>query len=438
MQQKSACPVLDATRISSFSWLDRLCRSFVERFLSKITRGSLLITYPDGRQKHYGSANNTPPQELILNNYKLFRKIVFHGGIGLGESYVEGDWSASDLSGVLKLLLNNWEVLAEDRLNFLKPIRFLHRLQHTWRENSVGGSRENVKAHYDLSNELFKLFLDDSMTYSCALFSSPEESLEQAQRNKLRRIMEKAKISRNDRVLEIGSGWGSFALMAAREIGCSVTSITVSEEQLKLAQEKAIEAGLQHKVDFIFCDYRNVSGEYDVIVSIEMLEAVGHEYLTAFFETCERVLRPGGAVVLQFIAMPDQYYHDYRMRSDWIQKHIFPGSHLPSLGALLDSVQDVTSLVVENIENIGLNYARTLAEWRQTFLLKKEQVSKLGYDEKFMRTWEFYLTSCEAEFATRWLSVYQVTLTPPNNSRFLASPGAVTHHRNDLAEARIA
>jgi cyclopropane-fatty-acyl-phospholipid synthase len=250
------------------------------------------------------------------------------------------------------------------------------------------------------------------MTYSAALFRDENESLEQAQRNKLQEIIEKAQFSSNDHVLEIGCGWGSFAIEAVRQTGCRVTGITLSHEQLALARERVKAAGLADRIELKLCDYRHVDGQYDKIVSIEMLEAVGHAGLKTFFQACDRALRPGGRAVIQVITIPDRKYDAYRTSSDWIRKHIFPGGHLPSLGAMAKAMAR-TDLTMTRLENYGLDYARTLDIWRQTLLAQKQRIFGLGYDERFLRKWEYYFAYCQAGFASRIIDLAHLELDKP-------------------------
>jgi cyclopropane-fatty-acyl-phospholipid synthase len=409
-------PSLSGTvRAEPVSLLDRGCLWFVRRFLRGVRQGALELVMPDGSREVYGDPTTGPVARLQVRNFRLFRRLVLDGGLGLGEGFIEGDWDAPDLSAALKLLLNNWHALDEGRMHFFKPLRLVHLLFHKLRSNTVTGSKRNIQAHYDLSNDFFKLFLDDSMTYSCGVYEHHEASLADSQRRKISKILEKAQLDATDHVLEVGSGWGSLAMRASLDSGCRVTSVTVSEEQCKLAAQRAAEAGLSDKVKFCLKDYRHVEGQFNKIISVEMLEAVGHEHLPAFFSMCEKVLAPGGLVVLQVITMPDQYYHEYRQRLDFIQKYVFPGSHLPSLSAINHAVTNFSNLVIESVENIGPHYARTLSEWRIKFEAAKEQLQSLGYDERFQRIWRYYFASCEAEFATRWISVQQIVLSRPNN-----------------------
>lgn len=390
---------------------DRLSRWLVTSALKRAKEGGLRIVYPDGKEEHFGESSSPPVMKL--KNLRVFSGVIKNGGIGMGETYVNGDWDSDDLTGVLAFLLNNWSVADERKLNLLKPIRFLSLFKHYRARNSKKGSRHNILAHYDLGNELFESFLDPTMMYSCGIYRRGDESLEEAQKEKLRVIIEKARIESHHHVLEIGSGWGGFAIEAAKTTGCRVTSITVSDQQFALATQRVKEAGLSGKVFVKICDYRDLEGQFDRIVSIEMMEAIGHSYLGAFFGKLEQVLKRDGLAVLQVITLPDQWYDSYRFREDWIQKYIFPGSHLPSLSAMLDAIRRRTKFIIEDIENIGPHYGPTLAEWRRRFL---DRCSSFNLDERFKRIWVYYLSSCEAEFNTRWLSDLQIVLTRPNNT----------------------
>jgi cyclopropane-fatty-acyl-phospholipid synthase len=294
-------------------------------------------------------------------------------------------------------------------------MRFLKRMRRGRRGNDINQSKQNIRQHYDLGNPMFQIFLDKTMTYSAARFDRPGETLEQAQHNKLRSIINKAQIQTGDHVLEIGSGWGSFAIEAARQTGCRVTTVTLSQEQLVFVQQKIKQQGLEKHIAVKLCDYRKIEGRFDKIVSIEMLEAVGHKYYGTFFKTCDRLLKPNGLVVLQVITIPDQRYNNYRRTGDWIQKHIFPGGLLPSLSVLLNGMVKNSQLIVEDIENIGIHYAQTLREWRIRFLNQYDQLKKQGWGDEFKRTWEYYFSYCEAAFDSRTLGNLQIVLTRPNN-----------------------
>jgi cyclopropane-fatty-acyl-phospholipid synthase len=275
------------------------------------------------------------------------------------------------------------------------------------------GSRKNIMSHYDLSNDFFRLFLDPSMTYSCGIYLSDSDSLEEAQMNKLRSMIRKAQVKETDHVLEIGCGWGSLAVVAVKETGCRVTGITVSEAQYQYAINRVKKEGLQDRITIFLTDYRNIQGLYGAIVSVEMLEAVGEEYLGTFFSCCDRLLKPGGRAVVQTITIPDERYEQYRKETDWIQKHIFPGGFVPSEHAIRQAVAKNTSLVEESVEEIGPHYATTLRVWRNKFNDNIRKVSDMGFDREFQRKWVYYLSFCEAGFAERALGDIEIVLRKP-------------------------
>ncbi|MEJ5364974.1 MAG: DUF1365 family protein [Desulfosoma sp.] len=392
----------------------RFGRWFLDLF-SAAEKGDLTVTLPDGTRHRFGTPGDTPHADLTVHDPGFFTRVFWAGDVGLGESFMDGMWDSTDPTAFIAFLIRNRDVLENRRSTASKLAGVLDRLRHLSRANTLFGSRRNIRRHYDLSNELFAAFLDPSMTYSCALFEKDGDDLEEAQRRKLRRIAQKARLGPNDHVLEIGCGWGSFAVLAARETGCRVTGITVSKAQWDFARQRVREAGLEDRVTILLRDYRRVQGRFDKIVSIEMLEAVGHEYLPRFFQCCERLLAPHGLLVLQTIAIPDHRYERYRKGCDWIQKYIFPGGMLPSLGALCQAMAETSTFYVESLENIGVHYARTLREWRLRFEKNREAVRRLGFDETFRRMWLYYLCFCEAAFATRTLNDLQLVLSRPNN-----------------------
>ncbi len=397
------------------SFVQRVCLRIGRRFLAKFHTGCLTVAFPCGHQEMYGDIDSPLRATLFVKNYDFFLRSILAGDIGFGESFVDDQWDADDLVSLLRIFVENSDI-ADDRTLLLSYIgRFFNRVLHFGNRNSRNRSRTNISRHYDLSNELFSNFLDRSMMYSCAKFSSDDESLEEAQENKISALIEKARLTKDDHVLEIGSGWGTFAIEAAKRTGCRVTSITLSEEQRSWAIDRVKNERLEDRVSIELCDYRAVSGQYDKIVSIEMLEAVGHEYLGKFFSVCDRVLKPHGLLVVQVITIPDQKYDVYRKGCDWIQKYIFPGGLCPSLTALCNATSGYSSFVIEDVENIGAHYAKTLQEWRDRYQANWPRIRSLGFDERFQRMWGYYLSYCEAGFATRTLNTLQLVLTKPNN-----------------------
>ena len=394
---------------------DRRARPIAARILlarlERIRRGHLRVILPDGETVTFAGRDGgaAPVLELEVHRWRFFSRVLRGGDVGAGEAFVDGDWDSPDLVGLTRLFLDNEAELAPPGLLGAAG-RARDRLRHLLRSNTRFQARRNIHDHYDLSNELYALFLDDTMTYSSALFDRPGLDLEAAQLRKYRRLAEWAAIRPGDHVLEIGCGWGGFAAFAASELDCRVTGITLSEEQAVVARRRIAEGGLGDRVEIRVVDYRDVAGSFDAVVSIEMLEAVGHRFLDAFFAACDRLLTPGGRMALQTITIPDQVYDRYRRGTDWIRKHVFPGGHLPSLGAVQGALARRTGFVVDRLDNIAADYAATLAEWRRRFNDAGREVLALGFDERFMRTWNFYLATCEAAFRNRQIGVLQLAL----------------------------
>ena len=390
-------------------------RSLVRWALSRPAGGALTLRMPDGVTHTHGDPSAGRVASVAINSKDLFRRIVTRGRIGIGEAYVAGDWDADDLPAALEIML----LTAED-MRRRPPGSTLVRLQalrpHLPRRNPPVRAKRDIAYHYDIGNDLYELFLDPSWTYSCAYFEDPDETLEEAQANKYRRICHKLDLGPDDHVLEIGCGWGGFALFVASEYGCRVTGVTISEEQHALARERVREAGLDDLVVILLQDYRTVRGTFSKIASIEMLEAIGEAELQTFFATCDRLLAPDGSACIQVISIPDQRFERYRRSDDWIQEYIFPGSLLPSMEAMVGAATRASELIVHHVEDIGINYAETLRRWRERFNANRDQVRALGYDERFIRTWNFYLASCEAAFRTRAIHDYQLVFTRPFNS----------------------
>jgi cyclopropane-fatty-acyl-phospholipid synthase len=382
----------------------------IDHHLKKIVHGHLLLEMPDGTEHHYG--DDSEPKRIRINRPAFFSRLARAGNIGLGEAWTDGDWDSDDPTGILELLIHNIDALKKSGLTASIVKRFISLIGHTRNRNTKKGSRRNIHAHYDLGNDFYSLFLDpETMMYSSALFNHPDEILAEAQRRKIHRLIELADIRPEHRVLEIGCGWGGFAIETARATGCKVTGITISEEQYTYARQRIAAEGLEDRVEILLCDYRDMAGTFDRIVSIEMLEAVGHQYYGTYLVACDRLLKPGGRVVLQVITIPDQRYNAYRANPDWIQKHIFPGGMLPSLTELSKAMTKYSGFTVEHLDNIGLHYAETLRRWRYAFAEQAEQLTAMGYDERFQRQWIYYLCYCEAGFQSRFTNNLHLVLT---------------------------
>ncbi len=395
--------------------LQRLCLRITSKFLSRIKYGHLVIQFPDRPKMTFGDPLQEPCGQINVKNYDFFVRSVFFGDIGFGESYVDQQWETNDLRGLFELFLENQKELDDRSIVFSYLGRAINYLRHIFRSNTLKGSKSNIGAHYDLSNNLFSLILDPTMTYSAAKFSHLGQDLEQAQLNKLDTIIKKAQITSTDHVLEIGCGWGSFAIRAAKQTGCRVTGITLSEQQKQYAEKLIKKENLENLITIKLCDYRKLEGQFDKIISIEMLEAVGHKYFGQFFAKCGQLLKRNGTIVLQVITFPDNRYEAYRRGCDWIQKYIFPGGLCPSLTALSKAMSTNSELVVDNVENIGLHYAETLSRWQTRLDTNYDQIKNLGFDERFFRIWRYYFSYCEAGFTSGTLKTLQMVLTKANS-----------------------
>jgi cyclopropane-fatty-acyl-phospholipid synthase len=411
-----------------------LSKWIVTRTLEHLAEGSLEVTCRDG-VRSFGAAGSAASARISVRDERVFPRVLAGSDIGLGESYVDGDWSSPDLVGFLRLAIRNL-ALFENRHRLLTGLgRWRDLLQHRRRANTRAGSRANIHAHYDIGNEFYRLFLDPSMAYSCGVYRSAADTLEQAQFEKFDRICRKLRLGPSDHVLEIGTGWGGFAVHAATHYGCRVTTTTISAEQY--AGAAALFARMElgpDRVRLLQEDYRDLRGRYDKLVSIEMFEAVGHEHYDTFFEQCDRLLASDGAMALQTITVPDARFRRYLATPDWIQKYIFPGGELASVSAILESLARTTRLGLHHAEDIGAHYAHTLRAWRQRFLGRLDEVRALGFDDRFIRTWDYYLASCEAAFAERLVGNVQLVLSKAMNRRALL--GEPWEEASDVGTAR--
>jgi len=373
--------------------LERAAASVLERALAALEGGTLEVELPGGRTRRFGSG---APVRLTIHDAMFFRRLATRGKLGLGESYTADEWDADDLVGLVELLLRNADAAAERHTRVRRLLELRPRLH---RRSGLARSRRNIAYHYDLGNELFALMLDETMTYSCAVFERPAMSLADAQRAKYDRLCRLLELGPGDHVLEIGCGWGGFARHAAEHYGCRVTGITISHEQAVFARERT--RGLP--VEILEQDYRTVEGHFSKVVSIEMIEAIGADQFGVFFATVDRVLAPGGRAAVQSILVPEQRWDRYRSTPDWIERYVFPGCLIPSLEALAHAAARHSRLAIYGVDEIGEHYAETLRRWRASFHERIDDVRALGYDRRFERTWDFYLAFCEAAFRTRAL-----------------------------------
>ena len=382
-------------------------RLFVQ-FLRRLHSGSIRIMFPSGAVCVVGETD-LPQVDIKILQTRFFSKVFCGGSVGLGESYVQGLWTTSDLSAVLKLLALNQENVGGLRKGFSYLSQIRNRFVHLARRNTRTKTLQNIQEHYDLSNSFYQLFLDSSMTYSSALFSHYHEDLEKAQFNKIDRLLDLSGVEEGEHLLEIGTGWGALAMRAAQR-GYTVTTITLSEEQFLFAKERFEKAGLSDMIKLQLQDYRDLEGQFDGIVSCEMIEAVGKEYLPSYFNTIRNCLRPGAHAVLQAITISDDRYDHYCRSCDWIQKYIFPGGHLPSLRAVTDHVLAAGDTKVVHVDSFGRHYAETLRRWSCSFNNHLAQLQSLGFDETFQRKWNYYLSYCEAGFDADLIDVKHIVI----------------------------
>ena len=389
--------------------VDRVAVAVLERELSHLADGMLEVTMPDGAVRRFGSGT---PVSLEIHDRALFRRLATRGKLGFGESYTAGEWDTDDLVGLFELLLRNSEA-AVARNGTVR--RLVEARPRPNRRNGLLRARRNISYHYDLGNPLFELMLDETMTYSCGIFDSPDATLADAQRAKLQRVCDQLQLGPDDHVLEIGCGWGGFALHAAQTTGCRVTGLTISAEQAILARERITLAGLEHRVEIVEQDYREHDGRYTKVASIEMLEAIGERQFGTFFATIDRVLERNGIACVQTILIPDDRWDRYRKSPDWIEQYVFPGCLIPSLTSLTTAATAASRLTMLDVHEIGPHYAETLRRWRANVHARIDEVRALGYDRTFERTWDFYLAFCEAGFRLRALRDVQLTLSRPLN-----------------------
>jgi cyclopropane-fatty-acyl-phospholipid synthase len=397
---------------------------FYERILlglfSEMKLGSLTVILPSGKQLTFGIDNQSTSARLEIKSNNFFKRCVLYGDIGFGESYVDGEWDTPNIQNVIKWFLLNIEnapAVSGSRKQhvFINVLKIFNKIYHSKRTNNVGGSKKNISEHYDLNNAFFSLFLDPTMTYSSAYFKKEGMTLEEAQLAKYDRLCRQLNLKAEDHVLEIGSGWGGNAIYIAKTYGCKVTSLTISEEQYKLANERIQKENLSDKVSVILKDYRLMEGQFDKLVSIEMLEAVGSEFYNEYFKKCSDLLKKDGIFAIQVITCPDSRFEHLKNGVDWIQKHIFPGSLLPSVAAINKAINEVCDLTLVDLKDLGLDYAHTLKIWQQEFTKNIEQIKALGFDDYFIRKWDYYFSYCEAAFAMRNINVMQLVYTRPNN-----------------------
>ena len=396
------------------TFLTRVSRQLVLRRLHGLRYGSLMIV--DGEESlTFGESSSSCPLSVTLHVHDthFYNDLVFGGSVGAGEAYIKRLWSCDDLTTLVRILVRNREVLDGMEAGSARLTLPLRKAFHVLHRNTKRGSRRNIVAHYDLGNDFFALFLDETMTYSCGIFERADSTLQEASLAKIDRICRKLQLSSNDHLLEIGTGWGSFALHAAQRYGCRVTTTTISPQQYQLARQRITEAGLTDRVTVLLKDYRELTGQYDKLVSIEMIEAVGYAFYDTYFARCSSLVKPDGMMLLQAIIIADQQYEAAKRSVDFIQRYIFPGSCIPSITAISHSLARATDMRIFHVEDLTPHYADTLRHWRKRFFTNLNQVQRLGCSEEFIRMWEFYFCYCEGGFCERVIGDVQILLTKP-------------------------
>jgi cyclopropane-fatty-acyl-phospholipid synthase len=410
---------ISLTKIFSKSPLiDRICRKILLHKISTLKSGQLIIqeTFSGGEKDLLsGDGQSSEKIRLQVHRSSFYTRTLFGGSIGNAESYVDQDWDSPDLVAMIQLFVKNRDVLEGLDNGFGKLLQPLHKLAHVLRSNTLKNSRKNISAHYDIGNDFFELFLDPTMMYSSAIFENPHQTLEEASLWKLDLICQKLKLNSSHHLIEIGTGWGALAIYAAQTFGCRVTTTTISTEQFSYAQEKIKQAGLEDRITLLFEDYRKLEGQYDRLVSVEMIEAVGPENLPEYFQKCSSLLKPEGRMVIQSITIRDEYYEAAKNSVDFIQRHIFPGGGLPSMQEISTRIKKNTDLKILEEQDYALDYANTLKQWSQSLNQNKAELARRGYPEELYRLWHFYFAYCEGGFREKAIGLSQIVFVKPKH-----------------------
>ncbi|WP_300425013.1 cyclopropane-fatty-acyl-phospholipid synthase family protein [uncultured Thalassolituus sp.] len=403
-------------RSDSMPWIDRFCRSGLFSTLQKLHTGSLTVVEGDETYQ-FGNTHSELNAQLHIHDSEAYRSIALSGSVGAGESYMTGDWSSPDLPLLIRLLARNKDVVDNIDGGLANLGKAALKVFHGLNRNTEKGSRRNIAAHYDLGNDMFALFLDPTMMYSSGIFPAEDATMEEASICKMDRICQKLQLCEDDHLVEIGTGWGSMAIHAAKHYGCQVTTTTISEQQYEWAERRIREEGLEKRITLLKKDYRALEGKFDKLVSIEMIEAVGWQYLDTYTATINRLLKDDGVALIQAITIDDQRYEQAKNEVDFIKRYIFPGSFIPCITAIQNSVTRTSDMKMTHMEDITPHYARTLAEWRKEFLSKAEDIKSQGYSDDFIRLWDFYFAYCEGGFAERVIGDVQLMFSKPLNRR---------------------
>jgi cyclopropane-fatty-acyl-phospholipid synthase len=395
--------------------LDALARRVVRARLESLRNGQIVVS-ENGRHETYGDVTSNLPLtvQLTIHDPRFYSDIAFGGAVGAGESYIHGRWSCDELTALVRILVKNRDVLLDMDSGTARLTRPLQKMFHWYNRNTRNGSRRNIAAHYDLGNDFYGLWLDERMMYSSAIFEHADRSLEAASVAKLDRICRKLKLTPDDHVLEIGTGWGGFAIYAAENYGCRVTTTTISSQQHDYARDAIAKAGLEQRITLLQSDYRDLESQYDKLVSIEMIEAVGHEFHDTYFSKCCELLKKDGLMLLQAITIADQHYERAKKTVDFIKRYIFPGGCLTSVTAMSDTLTRVTDMRIVDLEDIGPHYATTLRRWHERFSDSIDEVRGMGFSEEFIRMWRYYLCYCEGAFMERAIGNVQMLMMRPD------------------------
>ncbi len=408
-------PALSANKILDSKPLSSLFEKFFIYALKDFQHGQVNLIRPQQAPITLGSANQEPPLQLQIYNNRFFQRVITGNDIGLAESYLDGDWDSNNIIELLRWFARNDAITDRLQSRFGWLSNPFTKLRHWQNRNNIKQAKNNILAHYDIGNELYSRFLDSSMNYSAGIYPSANTSLEQAQHNKMQRILDQLNLRKEDHLLEIGTGWGGLAIYAASQYQCKVTTTTISDAQYNYAKKRIKEAGLTDRITLLRQDYRHLHGKFDKIVSVEMIEAVGLEFIPTYFKTLESLLKPGGIVALQAITIADQKMASYNKNPDFIQTYIFPGGFLPSNTLLTSQLASNTTMIIRNLFDFGHGYARTLIDWRKRLLAHRQSLDKLGYDQRFMRLWLFYFAYCQAGFEEKKISVIHLTAEKPSD-----------------------
>lgn len=395
------------------SWFHKTCRSLFLNVLSSLPYGQMTIKERGSIVAVYGESDTDLKAEVDIQSPEAYRHLLLGGSVASGETFTDGHWTTPNLTNVIRIFARNLPMLDRWEAKFKWLTMPVWKIKHFMRRNSAQQAKKNISAHYDLGNKLYTRFLDRSMMYSSAIYPDANTTLEEAQNHKLKSICDKLQLSSSDHLLEIGTGWGGLAVYAAKNYGCKVTTTTISEEQFEYASQWIKRENLSEKITLLKKDYRLLEGTYDKLVSVEMIEAVGKEYLANFFSKCSSLLNRSGLMLIQAITIDDRRYESYARSVDFIQKHIFPGGFLPSQFVMNKALKDHTDLMIRDLHDIGLDYARTLQDWHKAFQNSREALSLDGYDDRFARMWQYYLNYCEGGFLERTISTVQLVISKP-------------------------